>query len=735
MLDEDVRRDALVPRNAAVGRSAVLVSRGLSLAKRMVLDLARGESLWSRISPSDGHVLAIRRDGSLWTWGIDEYGEPRLGDPREVPVASRVGQATDWVWARSGWVDLAIKSDGSLWQWRRGADGGDECEQAEVMLVPEQVGSDLGWAEGCAWGDSLFGLKKDGSLWAWGENRDCALGLGDETDRPEPSRVGEDADWKQLCGCSVALKLDGSLWGWGRNRFGQLGQHPSDGKTTYPAPTKLDIPGEWSCASCDGRFVLAVRRDGSLWGWGDIGLPPRGPKEERLHLEPTLLLAGKGLVAVDGHRSCYAARSGDGGLWLWEAPPRRRPFGEGPHRLPLPIPARLDDDGDWAQAGCGYRSHFGLKRDGSLWAWGENEGGQLGLGDAGFEPRLAHQQGLPPCNQMASGSEHVLAIDEKGRLWAWGENRCGQLGLGDTSPRVEPVLVDDYSAWSWVSARGFLSAAIRADGTLWAWGRNDTGQLGVGDRDVRVSPSLVAEGTSWTQVNIGSLSGALAEDGSLWVWGDFYRPSPVQELRNLRLVPRRLYDEKWLSLSGGGGTLRALSAGGTIWDVCRHRRLMRAGRLVRPEGEHLDQVTSWAGWVQATRGGGSLAIRSDGTLWAWGDNELGQLGLGDVAPREEPTQVGCDSDWVEVKSASYATLALKADGSVWGWGTGVPGPMDALPRLSPVPIDKASSWAQVQPGTDRCFALRADGHLFWWGHAIGWDRRRPVPVQVTLPGR
>lgn len=212
----------------------------------------------------------------------------------------------------------------------------------------------------------------------------------------------------------------------------------------------------------------------------------------------------------------------------------------GPSRLPL---------GGWAAVAPGWQSSAALGQDGTLWTWGDNRAGMLGLDDGTY--RLEPFQVSPGSEWLAvsAGLAHVLAIHDDGSLWAWGQNTDGPLGLGpcadgcvlnprpvpngDAQERMEdlaalltlegyPVLragseVYD-SDWTHVAAGVCHSLAIKKDGSLWAWGSNGSLQLGLGDRTDRYLPTRVGSDRDRAAVSAGSHSLAIKTDGSLWMW-------------------------------------------------------------------------------------------------------------------------------------------------------------------------------------------------------------------------
>ncbi len=285
----------------------------------------------------------------------------------------------------------------------------------------------------------------------------------------------------------------------------------------------------------------------------------------------------------------------------------------------------------WAvepQIAAGQTHTVALKSDGTLWAWGYNAHGQLG--DSTTFQRNTPVQAAGGGNTwaaVAAGRLHTVALKSDGTLWAWGLNDVGQLGDGTTINKSIPVQVSGGgNTWVAIAAGGDHTVALKSDGTLWAWGYNFFGQLGDGTTTNKTTPVQVAGGgNTWVAVTAGgNHTVALKSDGTLWAWGyNLYgqlgdgttinKSTPVQ-------VP------------GGGNTWVAIAAGG-------------AG------GNH------------------TVALKSDGTLWAWGYNFYGQLGDGTTINKTTPVQVaGGGNTWSEITAGYLHTVALKSGGPVWTWG-------------------------------------------------------------------
>jgi alpha-tubulin suppressor-like RCC1 family protein len=171
----------------------------------------------------------------------------------------------------------------------------------------------------------------------------------------------------------------------------------------------------------------------------------------------------------------------DGSLWTWgsnfygeigeaPAPPYNRT-----------APARVGTADDWADVSAGIEFSLAVKKDGSLWAWGQNDAGQLGR-DIMFERDMAKVDEASDWALASAGHEFSMGLKKDGNLWSWGRGLVWQLGryIGNNGPNPDLGLVASANVWLSVSAGGALTLAMTADGELWAWGSNTSGELGRG---------------------------------------------------------------------------------------------------------------------------------------------------------------------------------------------------------------------------------------------------------------
>ena len=312
----------------------------------------------------------------------------------------------------------------------------------------------------------------------------------------------------------------------------------------------------------------------------------------------------------------------DGTLWSWGWNGNGA-TGRGVIAGSQNTPAQVGTATNWRSVSAGLNHSLGLRADGSLWSWGSNGNGKTGLNTIAGDQTTPIQVGTATnWTQVSAGNLHSLGIRSDGTLWAWGTNLDGRTGLGTTTGnQLTPAQVGTATNWASVSAGNTHSLAIASDGTLWAWGSNSLGRTGLGTlAGTQNTPLQVGSATNWTQVSVGDAhSLAVRADGTLWAWGD--------------------------NTQGRTGL-------GTL-----------AG--IQDSPLQVGSATDWLSAYASHNGNHSFGMRLDGTLWAWGRNAEGQLGLGNAGTgtdRSVPTLVGSDIDWAIPAAPAIIDISLASSG-------------------------------------------------------------------------
>jgi alpha-tubulin suppressor-like RCC1 family protein len=372
----------------------------------------------------------------------------------------------------------------------------------------------------------------------------------------------------------------------------------------------------------------------------------------------------------------------------------------------------------WGSSGGGGGAY-------GLWAWGINTAGvgNLGFGISTFVKYSSPKQvGGNDTWTFVSGSipKTVHAIKSSGTLWAWGRNSNGELGLGNTTYYSSPKQVGALTTWSKISDCAYGSAAgIKTDGTLWTWGYNNSGQLGLGNLTSYSSPKQVGALTNWSNIvgiNKGFL--ALKTDGTLWSWGQnsngvlgqgntvaYSSPKQIGALTTWAFLPLN---------DSGAVNAGAIKTDGTLWVWgFNNNGQLGLGNITQYSSPK--QVGALTTWAKCSFGDyqNSFGITTGNALWAWGRNNNGELGLGNTTNYSSPKQVGALTDWSTIKASSQNPVAMKTGGTIWSWGrnnNGTIGIGNTTYYSSPKQIGALTTWffatGAGQTGSQFAFGLR-----------------------------
>ena len=620
---------------------------------------------WKQISAGTSFVAAIKNDNTLWTWGLNSTGQ--LGNSssinRSSPVQT-VSSTTNWkqVSSGSGFVS-ATKIDGTLWTWGRAASGELGNNSTINRSSPVQTSSATNcWNAVEVGGGHAAAVKTDGTLWLWGCGALGRLGNNSTLNRSSPVQtVSTESIWKTaILGCnhSAAIKTDGTLWMWGEGLCGKLGNLSVTDRSS-PNQTSFACT-DWLQVSLGDTHTLGTAIPGRLYGWGDNSVGQLGC--DLCAVATTTFCTRYDFDDVFVRKDIFS----EGGLWIWGCNQGTQLGDNSTINRSSPVQA-ISGGTNWKQVSLGYKHSAAIKTDGTLWLWGVGDYGRLGNNSAGSRASPVQTvSATTDWKQVSLGFFHSAAIKTDGTLWLWGASGYGVLGNNSTIDRSSPVQTVSATAnWKQVSLGCRHSAAIKTDGTLWLWGAN--GLLGDNTLSGRSSPVQTASsGNNWKQVSLGrSHSAAVKTDGTLWTWG--------------------------------------LNGCGQLGDNTTTNRDLPA-----------QTVSATTDWKQVSLGFlHSAAIKTDGTLWLWGGGRYGRLGNNSTLNRSSPVQtVSATTNWKQVSIGCFHSAAIKTDGTLWLWGdggSGILGNNSTIDRSSPVQtISADTNWKQVSLGYVHSASIRED---------------------------
>ena len=680
-----------------------------------------------KVSNGSYHSFGLTSDGRIYAWGRNTSGELGIGTTlarSNVPIAvkttgtpmdGKVVKQVEGGGRYEGSHSIALASDGTVYTWglnQYGQLGNNTTTNSRSPIAVQAAGTPLAGktiVQVAAGADHSLALDSDGALYAWGSNAYGQLGNGTTTNSSVPVAVkiaGTPLAGKTIiqivagANHNMVLTSDGAVYTWGWNYHGQLGNNTKTNSNT----------------------IVAVQT---------IGTP----------------LAGKKIVKI--------------------------------------------------AAGQGHS--LALTGDGIVYTWGRNDTGQLGNNattDA-MLPVAVTVTGTPMNNktivEIASGARHSLAIDSNGKVYAWGHNSSGQLGNNSTVNALTPVAVQapadkniiQVSGGGW---SGASSSALTSNGTVYSWGRDFDGQLGDGTNNDSYVPVI----TTINLVDTPSIpTHVMAKPGDTTATISWQAPivSGGQNITGYVLQYQVIGASSWTTVNVVAAATSHTTTGLTNDQTYRIRLAAKttAGTgdfsnvvLVTPHAKPaITNVSPAIGPIaggqnvtitgtnfvlknkkimQTVNGNGySLALSADGTVYAWGRNEYGQLGNG-VTATNSPIPVAVKTAGtpiegktiVQISAKVWYALALASDGTVYAWGRNEYGQLGngVTATNSPIPVAVKTTGTsmdgktimQVAAGATHSLALATDGTIYAWGKneygQLGNDStiNSPIPVAVKTAG-
>lgn len=323
----------------------------------------------------------------------------------------------------------------------------------------------------------VLALKSDNTLWGWGANYNGELGDGTYQIRPTISQIGTASNWLTISTGTehtIAIKTDGTLWAWGSNNSGQLGDGTTVKKNT---PIQIGTDNDWQSVSTKGFTSFAIKNNGTLWGWGQNNISN---------------------------------------------------VGLGFYSLNITVPTQVGTETNWKNIYAGFDITVAIKTDNTLWAWGSNLYGKIGIGGFTGNYLSPIQIGTDTDWKEVSTGYHTLALKQNGTMWAWGNNSYGELGDNTTTNKDLPVQIGSDTDWLNIYATTYSSYGIKNDGTLWTWGSNTNYEMGNGTTTNINIPTQINNETNWESISPrGSHVEALKTDKSIYHWGANYGVLPA----------------------------------------------------------------------------------------------------------------------------------------------------------------------------------------------------------------
>ena len=757
---------------------------------------------------SASQALIVDADGQAWTWDTSKTGSGKPERVKQDPGV-RIVQAQA---LNQGF--LLLDADG---QARYLPDGTAAMIQ---LSLPDGAQA----SSTAANKDQAVITDADGHVWAWKPGKTPI-----RADSRNQAYVQAAAAGSRIS----AISRQGGMLAWSMDAHGQPGK--PDRLGTTQAPTL-------ESASLDGHALTLSRSNGS---WR-AGMPARKPGQAAILItgrqdgqpfaRSLAYTVDQPLTRGAGQRSAFTVRFDTGGGSPEPADQTvLSPYGRVKRPSPDPVREGFLFDG-WFTGDVAYdfsrpvdkdltlAAHWSPAGRNSTWSISPDKGSQLGRESTTITPPDSASRGIR--FSQVSGSTYYgiissgfsLAVGSDGNAYAWGYNNNGQLGDGTSSSRYAPVMVrtPDRSTYPdlpadftyvQVSAGYAHSLALGSDGNAYAWGLNGNGQLGDGTSstypnttpvrvktpDRKTYPDLPADFT-YLQVSAGTdHSLAVGSDGNVYAWGNNSSGQLGDGTRDDKHAPvrvktpdRKTYpdlpaDFTYVQVSAGYQHSLAVGSDGNVY-AWGNNSLGQLGngtgsgsqttpvRVKTPDRKTYPDLPADFTYLQVSAGTDhSLAVGSDGNVYAWGNNSSGQLGDGTRDDKHAPVRVKtpdrktypdlpADFTYLQVSAGWGYSLAVGSDGNAWAWGWNYYGqlgnnsysdshvPVRVRDPAAPTDTSKGLKATQVSAGDTHSLAVGSDGNAWAWGNnqygQLGNDSmptgansskaQSPVPVPVSL---
>ncbi len=357
-----------------------------------------------------------------------------------------------------------------------------------------------------------------------------------------------------------------------------------------------------------------------------------------------------------------------------------------------------------------------IKTDGTLWSWGNNSYGPLGLGNTTSYSSPKQIGSLTTWSNVSAGQRHALAVKTDGTMWTWGSNSYGQLGLSNTTYYSSPKQIGSLTTWSSMTLGWSHIAAIKTDGTLWTWGKNGSGQLGLSNSTSYSSPKQIGTLADWVRVSSNyNHTVAIKTNYTLWAWGLNTSGQLGDNTTANKLSPVQIGTlTDWANVSAGFQYTIAIKTNGTLWAWGRNGYGQLGDNTIinRSSPVQVGALTTWTSSDSTLASGlyHNVAIKTDGTLWAWGRNYLGRIGDGTTINRSSPVQLGAITNWLKVSAGNYHSIATRTTGTLWAWGVGWYGQIGDnanTTKTGPTQVGTLTNWLNIGAGSYHSMAVSA----------------------------
>ena len=733
-----------------------LASIPVSMTPKDIISIAGGGA---------DHHCVIKVEGSLWCWGSNTWGQLGIGTKTNQSIPIQIGMSMDWLAIAMGGIQTcAIKITGSLWCWGSNFSTQWIRENTAFQSTPVQIGADMDWQAIAVGNGHSCALKKAGSLWCWGEGYRSGLSNGTTINQSLPVQIGVEMNWQTISAEGVntcSIKVEGSLWCWvskGSEGFG------TGALVNQTIPLQIGVELDWQAIDVAVYHACALKKEGSLWCLNSYSLGQQADTitVNRYKFVKIGIAMDWQTIAVGSSHTC--ALKNENSLWCWGSNNWGQ-LGDGT-LANQSIPVKIGVAMDWQVVSTGGDLISGnghtcaLKKEGSVWCWGNNSFSQLGDGTSANKSKPVQIGVTKDWLAIFAGGIYTCALKKESSIWCWGGFQLGQ--LDSSTPKLDsysltnrftPIQLGVTTDWMTIDAGDGHMCVIKTEGSLWCWGHNDNGQLGDGTRVFKNTPVQIGITADWREISAGGWhTCGIKTEGSLWCWGfNLYGQlgnGKAGYIESKNMPVQIGIDMDWQKIAAGGAHTCALKTEGSLWcwgnNDYGQQGAGNAGYsqiIIAPV-----QIGTTLDWQTiAVSDSHTCALKMEGSLWCWGSNTWGQIGNGNTTDQSKPVQIGMNKYWTTISTGGGAgkstSCAVDKEGSLWCWGNNFYGQLgdgSNVDKSLPTLVSNFSKGNQIVIGYHHICSIDMEGFLWCWGSnhfgqlgdGSGWS---VYPRQVMLP--
>ena len=597
---------------------------------------------------------------------------------------------------------------------------------------------------------STVTLKANGEVWSYGYNGYGQLGTGDTSNKILPTYTGINNIVSIALGSAhtVAVDKDGHVWTWGYNNYGQLGNGTTTSsytKVQVKSPDGEGVLENIIAVAAGDSYSLALDKDGNVYAWGYNGYGNLGLGDTNTRTLPVKVQALEKITKIEASNVSSFAIDSNNKLWVAGYNGYGN-LGDGTtsNRATFTQNPILDEVADVSASPV--NSTIALLLDGTVWGFGNNTYNALTNVGGAVPQQLTSEEGsLSNITAINEGYYSGYAITSEEKVVTWGLNNYAQLATGDKTTKTLATYMKDKEGQDFtdvmiVSGGTYNTEIAKNDGTVWSIGYNGYGELGDG---------------STNSINyLESISTQYIELAEREVTLKLSNPT-------YQIQPKTIYGFNLLYEEATNNGFKYVSSNTDIATVDKYTGKVNA----KKEGKAYITLKSVSGEDEAVVKVNvigedkktaekvvvgnihSLALKQDGTIWAWGDNSNGEIGNGvaNSAYITEPTQVEKGEyteviqstspdgsivttttkaqktldDIKDIAAGYYYNLALDAEGNVWAWGYngyGQLGNGTTENKYIPTKIEKLKDIKKVYISGNTSIAINNKGEVYVWGY-------------------